>query len=166
MQADADHPSAATQSVAVRMSTIEELLAGGGTLFDAHYREISRVQHLARLRPDWGRLKQMERQRSLIVLGAWAGTTMVGYSVAIIGPSLHYSDLVCAHVDALFVAQPYRRCGVGLELIRETERVAVARGARRVTMHAKPRTRLEVLLPHLGYQVEETILAKDFPETL
>lgn len=150
----------ATQQVVVRLSTIEELLARGGALFEAHYREICRIQDIARLRPDWGRLKQLERTRSLLVLGAWAGVNLVGYSVTIISQHLHYADLTCGHVDVVFVAAEHRRNGVGLELIRHTERLAAGRGVQLLTMHAKPETALEAVLPRIGYRVEEITFSR------
>lgn len=154
--------AAVAPTAEVRVSTIDELLARGGKLFEAHYREISRVQHLAKLRPDWHRFKQLERAGKLLVLGAWSGLELLGYSVTIIDSHLHYQDLVVATNDVFFVDASVRGRFVGREMQRETERLSRVRGARLITGHAKPGTTMERWLREIhGFRVEETIFSKE-----
>ena len=128
------------------------------------------VEHVAEVEPDIGRdgpqlalpiYETLERAGSLITLGAFDGDTMVGYSVAILGPHLHYG-FTYAHHDMLYVAPAHRQGRLGLQLIRETEREAKARGARCVTWHVKPGSALDKILGRLGYAVEETVYLKEF----
>lgn len=132
------------------------------TLFASHYEEVAALRQNTPLSPDWLRYQALEKNGSLIILAAWEGDRIVGYSVSIVVTHMHYSTTVMCHNDVLFVAMEHRRGRLGLRLIRETERVAVAGGARRVTWHAKPGTALEAILPKLGYGAHETIYSMDF----
>lgn len=162
MQAEQGVAPSPTRQVVVRLSTIEELLAHGGKLFEAHFQEVSQLTGEARLRPDWGRLKQLERTRSAIVVCAWAGHELVGYALTLVSPSLHCSDLVLAQNDAIYVAPAFRGGSVGGELIRATESTAAARGAKRIAWHTTPgkSLALEAKLPRLGYEVEAVVWAR------
>lgn len=103
----------------------------------------------------------LEAAGSLITFGAFEGDEMVGYSVAILGPHLHYG-FTYAHHDLLYVDPAYRKGTLGLRLIRATEAEAKARGARCATWHAKPGSALQRILDRLGYGSEETVYLKEF----
>lgn len=62
--------------------------------------------------------------------------------------------------DLLFVAEEHRKTRVGLDLIRETEKQAFARGAEMMLWHAKENTSLSILMPKLGYSVQDIIYSK------
>ena len=103
----------------------------------------------------------LELAGNVVAFGAFEGDELVGYSVAIIGPHLHYGYLY-AHHDVLYVRPESRKGTVGLRLIRATEAESMARGARCVTWHVKPGSRLEAILSRTGYSVEETVYRKEF----
>lgn len=142
-------------------STVAEIRERGRPLLRAHWEEIARNKGLMVLAPDWDRYAAIEASGTLFVLGAYddAGE-LVGYSVTFVDTHLHYSGLVCATNDVLFVA-PEHRGGLGRQLMAETEREATARGARLLLWHAKQGTALDALLPRLGYAVQDIIYSKE-----
>lgn len=142
-------------------STVAEMEANAGDLFAAHYDEIARNKRVMRLSPDWLRYKALEQSGSLLLLAAWAGDCIIGYSASFVVTHLHYSELLYCHNDVLFVAKEYRRGRLGLGLIRATEREAKKRGAQMVSWHAKQGTALEALMPRLGYGVQDIIYSRE-----
>jgi GNAT superfamily N-acetyltransferase len=149
-------------AVEIRPSSVDELQALADVLFREHYDEVAKHKHVMRLSPDWLRYKALEQMDSLLMLGAWQDGMLVGYAVSFLVTHMHYSELLTAHNDVLFVAKEHRRGRLGLKLIRETERIAVSRGARMVSWHAKEQTALEALLPRIGYGVQDIIYSKEF----
>src|SRR4051812_36759929 len=109
-------------------TTIADKIAHCSSLLDEHWHESARNKHLMVLKPDTVRYASLEAGGALLSLVAYVDDEVVGYSVNIISPHLHYADVVCAHNDVLFVAKAYRESPLGLKLIRETERAAKARG--------------------------------------
>lgn len=132
------------------------------TLFASHYEEVAARRQNTPLSPDWLRYQALEQNGSLIILAAWEGDRIVGYSVSIVTTALHYSTTVFCQNDVLFVDEAHRRGRLGVRLIRETERIAVAEGTKRVFWHAKEGTALAAILPKLGYGVHEVVYSRDF----
>lgn len=142
-------------SVAAYLSSISD------TVKD-HWDELAKNKDLMVLAPDVERYAAMEQTGMLLAIAAYdeAGE-IVGYSVSFIGTNLHYKDLVYAHNDVVFIAKPYRKGRLGIQLLRETERRAKERGARMMIWHAKENTPLAALLPRLGYGVQDILLSKE-----
>lgn len=132
------------------------------TLFASHYEEVAARRQNTPLSPDWLRYQALEQNGSLIILAAWEGDRIVGYSVSIVTTALHYSTTVFCQNDVLFVDEAHRRGRLGVRLIRETERIAVSEGTKRVFWHAKEGTALAAILPKLGYGVHEVVYSRDF----
>ncbi|HKB59496.1 MAG TPA: GNAT family N-acetyltransferase [Gallionellaceae bacterium] len=130
-------------------------------LLRAHAQELADASALKNAAPNWEAYRALENTGALLAIVAYAGEEIAGYATAFIGGHLHHSGLRYAHSDALYVAPPHRRGGLGLALIREAERVARAKGARLMLWHAKPDTALEKILPRIGYRVEETAFCKE-----
>lgn len=130
-------------------------------LLREHVDELATHKHLMVLNPDVDRYEAMEEAGVLFALFAYDGDDIVGYSVNFVARNLHYSDLVYAQNDVLFVRQTHRNGRLGLQLIHETERVAKRHGARFIVWHAKPNTALNDLLPRLGYGVQDIMHSKE-----
>lgn len=144
---------------------VESTLAGKwglvATLLDEHWRELAKNKRLMVLKPDVARYQTLEDQGHLITLFAYDGDAVVGYSASFISNHMHYTDLRIVMNDVLFVAKSHRTGRTGMQLIRETERIAKERGAHMMMWHAKQHTDLEKILPRLGYGVQEIMLSKE-----
>lgn len=136
-------------------------------LVRAHYDEIARNKGVMVLDPDWTAYRAMQEAGKLAVLGAWSGDELVGYSILIITPHLHYRGLLMVHNDVLYVRPDHRGSRAGLALIRGSERLAAQAKARTgfakcmLSWHAKPDTALNELMPRLGYSVQDIIYTRE-----
>jgi GNAT superfamily N-acetyltransferase len=126
-----------------------------------HYNEIALNKGVMVYNPDAERFQSIEDQGFLLSVGVFDGDTLVGYTISIIGAHLHYSDLICAFNDMIYVHPNYRRGGVGLRLINETKRLAKERGVQFMTWHAKKDTPLAALLPKLGCKVQDIVFSEE-----
>lgn len=143
----------------IRLSNVDEMLANAGNLFSEHWEEIALNKQVMVLKPDEAKYRTLEANGTLLILGAFDGDRVVGYSVNIVTNHLHYADLTVCNNDLLFVTED-KRCGrLGLQLIRETEKAAKQRGANLMLWHAKPGTALEKMMPRLGYGVQDIIFS-------
>ncbi len=142
-------------------TTVSDKLGELFPLLQAHRDELATAKHLMELSPHTEAYRSLERSGSLLALVAYVGEEIAGYSINIIGPHLHYSKLRYAHNDALFVTPAHRRGGLGLSLIRETEKYAREKGALMMMWHAKAGTALEKLLPRLDYGVQDVLFSKE-----
>ncbi len=143
----------------IRLSNVDEMLANAGALFSEHWEEIALNKEVMVLKPDEAKYRAAEANGMLLILGAFEGTEVVGYSVNIVTNHLHYADLTTCSNDLLFVTEGKRNGRLGLQLIRETEKVAKERGARLMLWHAKLGTPLEKMMPRLGYGVQDIIFS-------
>lgn len=123
-----------------------------------HWDEVAKNKALMQLRPDWHRYQDLEDADKLLVLYAFEGTELVGYSCNVIDYHLHYCALKVCSNDVLFV-HPDHRGTVGLRLIKETERIAKERHAELMLWHAKQDSQLDKLLrrKHERYAVQDVI---------
>lgn len=126
-----------------------------------HYDEIARNKQVMVFKPDIERFQDIENTGLLLSIAAFDEDKMVGYSVTILHTHLHYADLKCAYNDMLYVHPEYRKGRVGLQLIRETQRLCKARGVQFMTWHAKEDTPLATLLPKLGCKVQDIIFSEE-----
>jgi GNAT superfamily N-acetyltransferase len=130
-------------------------------LLAAHREEITTDKALMQLAPDFDRYIAAQAAGHLLVLFAYCGDELVGYSCNIVHKHLHYSELTCSTNDLLFVAPDHRRGGLGLQLIKRTKQRAKELGARMVMWHAKPKTALAELLPRLGCRVQDIVFSEE-----
>ena len=143
----------------IRPSNVDEMLANASELFSEHWEEIALNKQVMVLKPDEAKYRAAEANGMLLILAAFEGTEIVGYSVNIVTNHLHYADLITCSNDLLFVTEGKRSGRLGLQLIRATEKVAKERGARLMLWHAKPGTPLEKMMPRLGYGVQDIIFS-------
>lgn len=147
----------------VECDTITDKISMCGALQAEHWDEIARNKHLMVLSPDVAQYQRIEQVGRLFAVIAYLGEEIIGYSVNIITVNLHYSALVMAQNDLLFVGKEHRAGRVGMRLIQETERIAAKRGARMVLWHAKEDTPLAKILPRTGCSVQDIIFSKELP---
>jgi predicted GNAT superfamily acetyltransferase len=148
--------------VQIRLSNVDEMFARGQELFAEHWEEVALNKSVMALSPDEGQYRNLEASGMLIALGAFEDDgELIGYSVGYVVTHPHYSRLRIYQNDILFVTKAKRRSKLGLQLIRETERMAASKGARMVLWHAKQGTALEHVLPRLGYGVQDIIYSRE-----
>jgi predicted GNAT superfamily acetyltransferase len=143
----------------IRLSNVDEMLANASQLFSEHWEEVALNKQVMVLKPDEHKYRSLEANNMLLILGAFEGDQVVGYSVNVVMNHAHYADLVVCNNDLLFVTEGKRNGRLGVQLIRETEKVAKERGARLMLWHAKPSTPLEKIMPRLGYGVQDIIFS-------
>lgn len=153
------NPAAGVRIVEMPMAgRVDEFWA----LLEKHWHEVARNKQVMVLKPDRERYLQLEAQGGLLCLAAVdPDGEVVGYSVNFIGPHIHYVDLVVCNNDVLFLREDLRPSPIGLRLLKDTERLAKARGARLMLWHAKEDTALATIMPRLGYGVQDIIFSKE-----
>lgn len=102
----------------------------------------------------------LERAGALLLLGAFEGDALIGYSAATLCRHPHYG-FPCAFHDGLFLASKHRNGMAGVRLIRATEAEAKARGAKGISWHAKLDSTFESLMVRLGAEPVETVFWKE-----
>ena len=143
----------------IRLSNVDEMLANAGALFSEHWEEIALNKEVMVLKPDEAKYRNLEANGMLLILGAFEGDQIVGYSVNVVTNHPHYADLITCSNDLLFVTEGKRNGRLGLQLIRTTEKAAKECGASLMLWHAKPGTPLEKMMPRLGYGVQDIIFS-------
>lgn len=155
----------------IRRSNVAEMRAIATTLFDANEDEV-----VGKVRPpleiDWPRYQLLEEGGALPILAAWsvefAQQQLVGYSVSVIVPHLHYHHRLECHNDVVYIAENARQSTAIFSLLRATEDAAAAAGASRMLWHVPPGSPLDLLMRrYLGhadsrYRHLETTYAREF----
>ena len=122
----------------IRPSDINEMRGMAETMFEDHYQEIALHKESMELDINWKRFYALEEQNAVVCLAAWLGCDMVGYSVNIIYPHMHYQGTLVCHNDVLYVAPDQRGGGLGQRLIEATEDMGRKRGCHVIQFHSKP----------------------------
>jgi GNAT superfamily N-acetyltransferase len=87
----------------------------------------------------------LEDAGCLLAIGVFDDESLVGYSLTVVAPSLHY-EMVHAQCDSIFLMQAYRHGGLGFALVQRTAEYARSRGAQHISFNAKPGSAFERLL--------------------
>ena len=103
---------------------------------------------------------QLQQAGILFALAAYHGEEVVGYVSAAIHSHPHNPAVIVVATDALYVSKPYRGGTVGLRLIQETERIALDRGAHRISWHTRAGTSLSSSLIARGYTPDDVIVSR------
>lgn len=140
----------------IRATTVDELLATGQELFAANWDEMGGSQRF-QLREDY--FRDWWKRGIMCCVGAWCGTELVGYSVAVVIPRPHTGELV-GTVDAIYVSPPHRG-SLHYELMRATEVGAGELGATRFAWGARPGSAMDLILRHRGYELREHIYERE-----
>lgn len=108
-------------------------------LLQKHRDELATNKELMILQPDIERYKVLEDQGILLSISVNLGQKIIGYSINVIAPNMHYSGLTVCQNDLIYV-EPEHRGGVGGTLMSFTKELAKERGAMMMVWHAKPGT--------------------------
>ena len=131
-----------------------------GPLLQAHYEEIAQARDIIKLDPDLNHYRAQERAKKLEVHTARFDGELVGYSVWLIGPHLHYKESLTAKSDVLFVDKRFRAGMLGVKFIKYTTEQIALRGVQRILMNTKKLHDFGMLLERQGFEPLETIYSK------
>lgn len=121
-------------------------------LCDEYRDEALRTPGMMGTLPDRQAYERMVGAGLMQPLGVFMDDELVGLCAVLITPVPHFGGLVIASTETLFVAQAHRAGGVGLQLLRAAEDLAVQAGAPGLYVTAPVGGRLERVLPGMGYR--------------
>lgn len=124
-----------------------------------HWEEIAHFKDIP-LAPNREVYDRLEAAGVLRCFTARLAGALVGYLVATVVPSLHYSGSVQSHQDVLFVLPEHRKSRAGIGLLRFAERQLNAEGVQVLHQHMKVAHDFGPLLERLGYEWVEKIYVK------
>ena len=145
-------PQYALESVASVTDEIKPLIA-------AHYDEIATYKDIP-LRPNWDAYHRAEVAGILRIYTARFMDRLVGYSIFLVTPALHYETSVQANEDVLFILPEYRKGRVGMNLIRYADESLEREGVQVLRRHVKARHDFGPLLERMGYQLEDYMFSR------
>ena len=123
----------------------------GADLLSAHNDETPEHTKEIKADPNIEQYIALEDAGVLFVLTVRDCGTLIGYSVFVMSPSLHHKTLTYAVNDVLFLAEPYRKTGVGLGLLEMGEVFLKTKGVDMMVVMSKVNTPLDYLLKSTGY---------------
>lgn len=130
-------------------------------LMHEHWDEIVKRKNLFKVNPDNSAYEYIEKSGNSFTLICEIDNKIVGYSINIMHPNLHFKDVMMCDNDVIFVSKKYRNTSIGIKLIKETERIAKEKGCDIMAWHAKPNTPLAKILPRLNNSLHEHIFTKE-----
>lgn len=132
-------------------------------LLRRHWEEIAEYKDCIPLSPDLTKYAQLEALGSLVIFTARRDGVLIGYASFIVERGLHYSTVLAAWSDIIWIDPSQRRVGaaaaIGLIDFFEAELLAI--GVCSIRMRSKlSHPALSRLLSSKGYEVVETVSAK------
>ena len=145
----------------IAQEAVDQCWPDMATLVEDHWREVALYRDAVPLDPDVERYRGLERAGRLVILTAREAGALVGYSVFLVHNHLHYRQCKVASNDLLFLRQDRRAgSGLGIRLIRESEKALAALGVDRITWHVKAGNDWSDILARMGYDMEEKIMGR------
>ena len=140
----------------------EQFLKEAEQLLQTHWEELALNKDRVKLNPDVAKYSMLQELGMLYNIVVYnKEDEIVGYSVILSQPHVHYKDSVYASVDVIYVDPKHRNSSLGARLLLETEKVAKAKGAHVLIHHAKPYVPMIIKpLEKLGYSLYEHIYGK------
>jgi GNAT superfamily N-acetyltransferase len=141
-------------------------------LLKLHWSEVANYKDTIPLEPDWECYEALEKKDAFwacvveeIHTDVLAGhpvtiTTIIGYSAFFISVHPHYKSLCVAENDVLYLHPEYRKAGIGLKLITESERMLKDLGVQKIQWHTTFKRDFTPLLIRKGYIEEDKILSR------
>lgn len=145
----------------VRQCTFDELASAANfaTLCADYAAESGRLDELGEHNVDGDAYRAMEAAGVAHCIGAWDGDGLVGFGVVTLSVLPHYSKLIGCLIS-FFVAPDARRGGTGTQIREAAEHIAKERGAVGLMISAPAGSRLDVILPRIGYRATNQLFFK------
>lgn len=143
-----------------RESLADVRIAGIEDLLQRHWQEIAQFKDIP-VSVDWPMYEAVEQLDKLRIFTARTDKCLVGYAAFMVFHHGHYSSLLQAIQDVLYLAPEQRKGRVGYRLIRFAEAELAAEGVRAVCHPEKVgHPALGRLLKAMDYQPAETLWIK------
>jgi GNAT superfamily N-acetyltransferase len=130
--------------------------------FAKHREELTTLKHIMILKIDWNKYRNLEKNGimfSLVLRNE--NSVIVGYSVILVMPNMHFSDLIQAYSDTIYVHPKHRNTTWGIKLIKQTEKLAKEKGAKLMLWHGREGSVFSSIMPRLGYYVQDILFGKE-----
>ncbi|MGF6738492.1 GNAT family N-acetyltransferase [Paraburkholderia atlantica] len=152
-------------AAAIRQCTFDELASAAsfGALCAGYAAESGRIAELGEHKVDGDAYRAMEAAGVARCIGAWDGDQLVGFGVVTLSVLPHFSKLIGCLIS-FFVAASARKGGTGTQIREAAERIAHERGAAGLMISAPAESRLDVILPRIGYRATNRLYFRGFGE--
>jgi len=140
-----------------QVETVSQCLPDMGELHQDHYEEITTHKHLKKLKPDYDAYYKLEKKGNLRVMTVRTDDNiLIGYFVTFIQRHIHYTDVVYALNDILYIHPGHRGGTVGYRLMKEAlQDLRDNTGANILCIHMKVEYPFRGLLHKLGFSLTE-----------
>lgn len=142
----------------IRLVNIQEYAESARELFAANWAETGFDFDL---NPDIARYQALQDVGALFALGAFDGDRLVGYSSALVSPSLFNPSVIGCMSDALFVHPDWRNGLAASKLVAATEAEARARGAQLMAWHTRAGTSFAEVFKRRGYVDADIVVMRN-----
>lgn len=126
-------------------------------IFIEHYKEISHYKDI-KLEPNVAEYFKFEDLGVLKTFTAREDAELIGYSVFLIRPNLHYKSSLQAHNDIIYISKDRR--GFGKDFIRWCDEELKKMGAQVVYHHVKFAHDWSAVLLRMGYEKQDILMSK------
>ena len=149
------------EAIVIRATTVAEMQALAGRLMADHWAEATDGKQ--GLDIDWVRYQVLEDAGLLVVLSAWDLEEIVGYVVTVAVNRIHAKSAGALTIEAIYVVGEYRKSGLAMRLLHETEAEARERwGEAQVVISAPVGGQLDRLMRGLkNYHHRETVYMRE-----
>ncbi|MEQ0776171.1 GNAT family N-acetyltransferase [Paraburkholderia tropica] len=127
----------------------------------AEYAAESGITELGQANVDVPMYRAMEAAGLGWCIGAWRGDELIGFGVVTLTKLPHFSKLAGCLIS-YFVAAAGRDGSAGTRIREEAEHIAKARGAVGLMISAPCESRLDVILPRVGYRATNRLYFRGF----
>ena len=129
-------------------------------LLPLHWEELALDKEQVKLSPRWDVYDQMAANGQLSIVSIRAAGQLVGYSITMVTPGLHYSECLDARMDIFWLHPEHRGKGGGVRLFAAVESELRRRGVQRWYAGSKLHKDTSRLFLALGFTPIETWFSK------
>jgi GNAT superfamily N-acetyltransferase len=125
----------------------------------AEYAAECSIPEIGEVNPAMELYRRME-QMGLTTFGVFDESNLIGFATCLIHPLPHYGGKKVATVESLFIASGHRKGGLGRALIMTLKEHAKRAGCKMLFFSAPAGSRLERMLPLMGFRHTNTVFGK------
>lgn len=125
------------------------------TLFEKHWEEVALNKNKIKLNPDYDKYLAMEELGMISLITVRNNNEIVGYSIDILSPHLHYKDHIFALNDVIFLSPEYRAGRTALKLLLHVQEHLKSLGTSVHVLHMKTAHKFTGLAKMAGYNNSE-----------